>query len=200
MNPDLVPASAQAAPPASRVSGLLRDLTCGLRQQMYFWGRDVKHPDGNLLLAAGLEKSRSRGLQGTSCYGMAWRGGLLELHGACAGWYGPEGGFVFVRTLDRCHGWRAPEPPVPGEWPVERMEALPPSALRERMLPFLDWWIGYEEGVVAVHGARYREERHREFKRLPRSKPWLPPAAALRWLRSFREQPAGLDRARRYEI
>ena len=75
-----------ALPTTSRLGGLLRDLTAGLKQQMFFWGRDVVHPDGNLLVRQGFSKSPSAGLQGTSCYGLDWQGGRIELHGACAGW------------------------------------------------------------------------------------------------------------------
>lgn len=65
---------------------------------MYFWGRDVLH-EGHLLLRYGFEKRPSTGLQGTSCYSKAWQKGMIELHGACAGWYpdstGQEG-FLFI--------------------------------------------------------------------------------------------------------
>ena len=62
---------------------------------VFFWGRDVVHPDGNLLVRQGFSKSPSAGLQGTSCYGLDWQGGRIELHGACAGWYPRDGGEGF---------------------------------------------------------------------------------------------------------
>lgn len=192
--------SSVSALSGSRFGGLLRDLKDGLRQQMFFWGRDVLHPQGNLLVSAGLEKTRSRGLQGTSCYGTDWRGGRIELHGACAGWYAPGGGVAFIRTLDRCVGWLPSAPPVPGAWPREHIEPLEPALLRERSLPFLDWWIAYEEEILRVHGPDYRDRCFREFKALPGSKPWLPPTEALRWLRAFREHPAALVRAKHFAV
>lgn len=51
-----------ALPSMSRLGGLLRDLTAGLTQQMFFWGKDVVHPDGNLLVRQGFAKSPSAGL------------------------------------------------------------------------------------------------------------------------------------------
>jgi hypothetical protein len=38
--------------PTSRLWGILRDLTDGLAQQMFFWGCDVTHPGGNRLRRA----------------------------------------------------------------------------------------------------------------------------------------------------
>lgn len=182
----------------ARLGACLHDLTDGLRQQMFFWGRDVMHPDGNLLEASGFTKRQSTGLQGTSCYRMPWRDGHIDLHGACAGWYGGAGSFVFIRPIDRGVGWRGDEPPVPGHWDPDRIEALAPPTLRERLSPFLDWWIAYEEAIHHRCGPAYRERCHREFKKAPRSKPWLKPELAQRWLRAFREDPHTLPRARRF--
>jgi hypothetical protein len=184
----------------SRWGGLVRDVTAGLRQQMYFWGKDVVHPAGNQLVRLGLEKRKSPGLQGTSCYGKCWQGGRIELHGACAGWYGPQGGVVFIRTMDHCFGWDGEDPPVPGQWEKDRLLSFTPREQWERMQPFLDWWISYEAAIPMLHGARYRALCVREFKRLPRSTPWLPPTAAMRWLRGFRSDPSTLERAKRFVV
>ncbi len=183
---------------ASRFGGLLRDLAAGLRQQMFFWGRDVVHPSGNLLLAQGFAKAKSAGLQGTSCYGLDWQGGRMELHGACAGWYGPEGGFVFIRPHGRCHAWRGGGPPVPGEWPAELLEDAEPVRLHALAGPFLDWWLDSERRIDNLLGGSYRDSCYRHFRRLPKSKPWLPPAGAVKWVERFRKDPASLPRARRF--
>ncbi|HYF36735.1 MAG TPA: hypothetical protein VD994_15680 [Prosthecobacter sp.] len=53
--------------PFSRQRVLLGDFTKALRQQMFFWGRDVM-AQGKLLLQYGFQKFASPGLQGTSCY------------------------------------------------------------------------------------------------------------------------------------
>ncbi|MBB5349955.1 hypothetical protein HNR46_000176 [Haloferula luteola] len=201
------------APPAlpdSRTAGLLRDLSAGLRQQMYFWGRDVVHPVGNLLVHAGLSRSPSPGLQGTSCYTRPWQKGSIQLHGACAGWYGEQGGVVFIRPLGHCVGWRMSTPPTPGEWSREHFESLSPDSLRHRIQPFLEWWIAYEETLLSLRplhsthpsssllGAGYRDRCFRAFRQLPRSRSWLPPRDALPWLRHFRDRTPGLPRAKRF--
>ena len=185
--------------PKAALSGLLRDLTAGLRQQMYFWGRDVIHPNGNLLMKRGLSKSNSSGLQGTSCYGVGWRGGWIELHGACAGWYRPDGGsFVFVRPLGRCLHWLGEHPPVPGVWPTDLLETPDPESLYQLAQPFLDWWLDYEAWIARHHPPRYREDCFRRLKSLPKSRTWLPPVAAQRWLADFKANPASLRRAKHF--
>jgi hypothetical protein len=98
--------------------GHLNDLTTGLGQQMFFWGRDVL-TRGNLLLKHGFEKRRSKGLQGTSCYSKPWEDGVIELHGACAGWYPYESGqcgFLFIRNAKRCYIHHRSKPVIPGEY------------------------------------------------------------------------------------
>ena len=190
--------SRSSNPSGPHLGGHLRDLTDGIRQQMFFWGRDVMHPAGNLLVAAGFAKRPSPGLQGTSCYCLAWREGRIELHGSCAGWFGAEAGFVFIRPMHRCVGWTSSEPPVPGDWNAGNIITLAPESMRERMIPFLDWWIAYEEDVSDRFGSGYRERCHREFHKAPRSKPWLRPDDARRWIRAFRQDATCLVRAKRF--
>jgi len=185
-------------PGSSRLGGLMRDLASGLAQQMFFWGRDVVHPSGNLLLDQGLRKSPSTGLQGTSCYALEWQGGTIELHGACVGWY-PEAagnGFIFIRPLGKCFTWLGDGPPVPGDWPCELLAPPDFDRLRVASLPFIDWWLQSERWVHAEFGPAYRARIFRKFRHLPRSKPWLPPEAAKSWLESFRSDPAKAERAR----
>jgi len=185
--------------PAARLGGLLRDLTAGLRQQMVFWGRDVVHPAGNLLLAQGFSKAQSAGLQGTSCYGLPWQGGRIELHGACAGWYAADGGFVFIRPHGKCFLWRGGDSPVPGEWPALMLEASDVHQLAARCRPFLEWWLHSERWIVETHGASYRDACHLHVKRLPKGRPWLPPAAAVKWVAAFLDDPAATPRAKRFD-
>ena len=184
----------------SRLGGLVRDLTAGLKQQMFFWGKDVVYPLGNLLLRQGFEKRPSTGLQGTSCYCLPWRGGWIELHGACAGWYSDGGdGFVFIRPLGKCHLWRARGAPVPGEWKPGLAGTTDPILLREGGLPFFEWWLASEKWISREGGKNYRDASYRHFKRLPQSRPWLPPSAAAEWLSGFIHDPDTLERAKRRE-
>ena len=79
----------------------LRDLAEGIQQQMYFWGQDVRRPEGNFLVEQGFARSPTTGLKGTSCYRRDWQGGHIELYGSCAGWYGKSNGFTFIRPWQR---------------------------------------------------------------------------------------------------
>lgn len=91
--------------PDSRLRGLIRDLTDGLAQQMYLWGRDVHHPDGNALLRSGMQRIAriDNDGEGTSLYRIERGNGWIELHGFCAGWRphdSAKDGMLYIR---RCH-------------------------------------------------------------------------------------------------
>ena len=162
----------------------LRELAKGLKQQMYYWGRDVLHPAGNLLERQGLTKRPSIGLQGTSCYSVPFENGIIELHGACAGWYPADrevDGFVYIRPMGKCFLWKGGSAPVPGQWPQESLAVLP-GELPDAALRFIRWWIQSEEWIAEHTGADYRNECHRVHKRLPTSKAWLRPAEMMVWL------------------
>ncbi len=179
----------------------LRDFTDALGQQMYFWGRDVVHPDGNLLCLHGCERRKSEGLEGTSCYRKALDGGaFVELHGACVGHY-PGGeasaNFLFIRTRRRCYLHSGTEPPAPGLYPDDLLATGPAAELYTASCRFLDWWLDYEDWIAGVTSPGYREACRRAFAKLPKSSPWLEPEAALAWLRRFRDKGAGVKRARR---
>lgn len=181
---------------SSRLGGLLRDFTNGLGQEMYFLGKDVIHPSGNLLLEAGFTKTPSLGLQGTSCYGCDFQEGRIELHGACAGWYSDSGGFVYIRPRKKCFEWLCADKPVPGQWAPNLLNSVGPARLFELCIPFLDWWISYETWINESLGPKYRMDCHREFRRLPKSKPWLEPSPAYSWLNSLRSDPSQTKRAK----
>ncbi|NJR41629.1 MAG: hypothetical protein HC767_02145 [Akkermansiaceae bacterium] len=194
--------SEKASAPARRTAGLLRDLSVGLKQQMFFWGRDVVSPRGNLLVEQGFEKTRSTGLQGTSCYGMDWQDGRVELHGACAGWYPENGesGFIYIRPLGKCFTWLESQAPIPGQWPEESLAPLGPNELHQACYPFIDWWLHSEQWIEKSLGSAYRADCYRQHKRLPKSKSWLPPITAARWLEQFRKNPMNLERAKRFDV
>lgn len=177
---------------------LLRDFTDALTQQMYFWGRDVIHPSGNLLVAHGFDRRKSEGLEGTSCYRKALEEGYIELHGACAGWYSGESGvpgFLYIRTRRRCYLYEGEEPPVPGFYSDHLLRTDPGTGLVERSRRFLAWWLDYERWITEVTGPGYRTACYRTFAKLPKSAPWLPPAAGIDWLRRYHHDPAQAGRS-----
>ncbi|MBK1881470.1 hypothetical protein JIN85_03525 [Luteolibacter pohnpeiensis] len=180
-------------------TGLLRDFTAALRQQMYFWGHDVMHPDGNLLVKRGMVKTASAGLKGTSCYAIDWQDGRIHLHGSCAGWHSMAGtSFLYIRPLARCFHWHGEQPVIPGEWTTDLLDSPDPESLYQSSLPFLEWWLDYERWISSQYPPSYREDCHRKLKSVPKTRPWLPPAAALQWLDLFLTAPCQLDRARRF--
>jgi hypothetical protein len=185
-----------------RMAGLLRDLAVGMKQQMFYLGRDVVHSRGNLLVKQGFEKTRSAGLQGTSCYGIDWQNGRIELHGACAGWYPKNGrnGFIYIRPLGKCFTWLENQAPVAGYWPAESLATMDPASHSSACYPFIDWWIHYERWIEKSLGSASRIDSYRQHKRLPKSKSWLAPMLAICWLEKFRTNPAGLERANHFVI
>lgn len=189
-----------ALSPRPAVATLMRDFTDALAQQMYFWGRDVIHPSGNLLVAHGFDRRKSEGLDGTSCYRKALDEGYIELHGACAGWYPDdtgEPGFLYIRTRRRCYLYDGTEPPAPGFYSDDLLRTTPGADLLERSRRFLAWWLDYERWIAEVTGPGYRGACHRTFAKLPKSTPWLPPAAGLDWLRRFHRDPVRAGRAQK---
>jgi hypothetical protein len=186
--------------PRPAVATLMRDFTDALAQQMYFWGRDVIHPSGNLLVAHGFERRKSEGLEGTSCYRKALDEGYIELHGACAGWYpgvADEPGFLYIRTRRRCYLYDGTEPPAPGFYSDDLLRTSPGADLLERSRRFLGWWLDYERWISGLTGPGYRGACHRTFAKLPKSSPWLPPAAGLDWLRRYHRDPLRAGRAQK---
>jgi len=174
----------------------LRDLAAGLQQQMFFWGQDVVHPAGNLLVRNGFERLPSKGLKGTSCYRREWQGGIIELYGSCAGWYGPKEGFTFMRPRKRVVIWDSGETtPIPGKRELESIRAgVSKEELHAASRPFLDWLISYERKVIDQFGIAYREENYLKYDKVPKATSWIWPEAALRWMTTFRDSPDELVR------
>ncbi len=177
--------------------GMLRDFTDALGQQMFFWGRDVIHSDGNLLCAYGLERRKSEGLDGTSCYRMLCEDGLVELHGACAGLYAADRpGFLYIRNRKRCFLYHATEPPAPGFYAEDFLEREPLVQLQTESRRFLKWWLAYEAWIDEVTSPGYRDKCHRAFRSLPLSRSWLAPGLAREWLERYAASHPDLSRAR----
>ncbi|MDI1312474.1 hypothetical protein [Prosthecobacter sp.] len=180
--------------------GLLNDVHRGLGQQMFFWGRDVM-TSGNLLIDHGFERQPSPGHQGTSCYRKAWRGGLIELHGHCAGWYPQEAseapGFMFVRTRRCSYAHEQNQPVDPGCYETHQSK-LSLQTQMDAARHFTAWLTEYEEWIIQQAGLTHRNECFAMFRKLADSKPWLPPQQALNWWQRFAANDARLVRARNF--
>ncbi|MDF1849750.1 MAG: hypothetical protein P1U85_02870 [Verrucomicrobiales bacterium] len=187
--------------PLSRLRALLRDFTDLLGQQMYFWGRDVIHPEGNLLCEYGFERRKSEGLEGTSCYRYRFaEGGSIELHGACAGHYDSSRAeslnFLYIRNRKRCFLYSEKEPPPPGVYRPEALGNGPATDLYYASLRFLDWWLAYEKWTARNTAQGWRERCYEAFASLPASRPSLPPREAAIWLSQYRRNPGKIKRVR----
>lgn len=170
--------------PAARspLSVTLADAARGLGQQMILWGHDVNHPQGNALRRSGLTRTRSPGLQGTSCYSTPWENGSIELHGAVASWTAAGGGrgCIFCREANRIDLWVNDHAPVPGR---DNGQGGTVAERWHAFQPFLRWLVAYETWIAGTLEADWRARTWKALRNLPRSKPWLPPAAALQWWR-----------------
>lgn len=131
----------------------------------------------------GFSRFRPENTTGASSrYGLdlAGGGGRIELHGWCAGLYGAEGGFIYVRAGERIAFYEAPCPPEPGGYGSDCLHApgrRPQPRYGRACAAFLAWLLAYEDWTIATFGSRYRARCHQLAPR-----PWLPPAEARRWL------------------
>lgn len=168
---------------------------------MFFWGCDAAHPVGNLFVRRGFERVESTGLRGTHLYRLPWENGMVELHGSHAAFYPAAGdatpGFLFIRPAARCFLWLGDDPAVPGKWPRPHLRRAPAATLHHSAAPLLRWWLDHESFIRRFAGPDYRIACRRRFARLPKSRPWLPPASAENWIRHFLADPAATPRARR---
>lgn len=190
----------------SVLSPRLKDVADGLYLQMYYWGRDVLHPAGNLLVEHGFRRIAKEGAHGTSRYQRELAGGLLELHGHLAGWYpgaGDEPGVIFVRQRRTCQLCGESEPVLPGQ--LETARIWTPSGSDEwaqlaTVTRTLLQWLGEYESWISSHlGVCHRAAQYREYQMLPKKNWWLPPAPAQRWFASFVADPVAVPRARAWQ-
>lgn len=165
---------------SAHIGTALADMARGLAQQMVWWGHDVRHPEGNALVRHGFRRTESPGLKGTSCYRVTWEDGFVELHGAVASWTSPDDapGCVFHRDRGRVELWLGNDAPVPGAGRGCHGEA---EQRWQAALPLVRWIVSYERWVLETLGSDWRDGCWRAIRRLPKGKPWLPPAPALRW-------------------
>jgi hypothetical protein len=178
--------------PDSRLRGLIRDLTDGLAQQMYLWGRDVRHPDGNTLVRAGLQRIAriDTAGEGSSLYRIERDGGWIELHGFCAGWrpHDPDAtGMIYIRRCHRIH--LALGSMTPGRYDFSRLRGGSVDEILLACGPLLRWWTAYEKWVERELGPAWRRECWRDYVKLRHASPWLTPTQAVDWLLAFLDNP-----------
>lgn len=185
----------------SRAAGVaLRDAAACLYSQMYYWGRDVLHPGGNLLVAYGFTRVARTTPGGTSRYRLPWGGGTIDLHGLRAGWHPPAGdgpGIVFQRAR---HGWGLWREESPDSTAMEESSAGAPCLAHERPLMlaraarFMGWVREYETWALDRWGPRERTAHHASYLRLRPRRWWLPPGLSLTWMGGFADHPQSVRR------
>lgn len=183
---------------SNRLKILLKDCARGVYQQMYFWGKDVTHEKGNQLEKYGFKKSPSQGLRGTSCYTYESEGEVVELYGSCAGYYTDSSSLVFLRQRNRFYEWLPERRLVAGRWCQNDLDGCDTDEMFYYLMPFLQWWIGYEEWILECNGPEYRERCYREWCKVNSRLSWLDPESALRWIREFQIRGEGQVRPRHF--
>lgn len=178
----------------------MRDLSAGIAQQMSFWGCDARNPTGNVLVSLGFERvaRNESGGEGSSRYRKAGRGGEIELHSYCMGWYSLEqDGVVFVRNTGRFFACEPGEALDPGHY-GERMQGRCADSLLGDVRPLIGMVVDYEKAVLSGLGATYRESCWRHYQKMPGVRGWLPPARAVEWMELFLSNPGATPRAREW--
>lgn len=170
----------------------------GMEQQMWMLGQDARH-GGNLLLRHGFERFRTS-RQGSSRYRLPWRGATVELHSFCAGLYRADApGFIYIRGKYNAFRYDGTEPPNPESFCHAPLAIPEHTQLSDPFFAavalYLDWAEEYEAWIEKLVGPGYRTNL---FPHCPL--PWLPPAEARRWLRTFRDQPLATPVPRRRRL
>lgn len=136
-----------------------------LTQQCWYWGCDVRRPEGNLLLAQGFARTRPpEGVTGSSLYTFHPDSAtqiVLWSFGIFVGQEG-AGGLFLNRFRHAPLLLDAPALP-PTIWEIEGLPPLrhPAADDRARLALLLDrtiaWTIAYERGIFDTAGRAYRE-------------------------------------------
>lgn len=176
------------SPDQKKLRLLLKSCAQGFYQQMYFWGKDVLHPNGNQLEAYGFKKSPSKGLKGTSCYTYTSDLYTIELYGSCAGYYSSTTQAVFLRNRCKFYEWLPTHPLIAGHWSRHDLEWRDPQSTFQSIQPLLHWWITYEQWIAERFESSYRQRCFTEWKKAKGKFIWLPPSLAVEWVSAFLQQ------------
>lgn len=177
--------------------GLINDFTSALGQQLYYWGCDVVYSQNNLLSRFGLKKCKSNGKGSDSCYRMEFKDDIIELHQLCVGRYSQDNlGFLFTRQYRRCWTYQSSSPPLPGFYDKDLIEPLSIIETEKSCRKFAEWLIEYESWIKKNTPPSYREYCYKSYRKIPKSKSWLPPSIALDWLKKFVDSPRTLERSK----
>ena len=156
-----------------------------LDRQCWNWGRDIVHPEGNLLLEAGFRRRRPpEGVAGSSCYTLALPDGdSLMLWGFGLLYGTPRTGGVFLNRYQFRPVWLPPEAVHEPMWTPDIFPTAqkPPSPRVpvDLTVAAIRRIADYEEWALARCGLEYRRAVLRQWKR--RSKRLPPQALPEAW-------------------
>lgn len=160
-----------------------------LEHQMYFWGKDVLHPRGNLLVVLGGTPFRNEAVaHKVRCYELDTPQGRVVLHstGVCLQPADEDRGIVYLRPTHRLYHAPPGHMPLPCASAGEIPANLHPVSTREfptgltRLLQFVR---DYEERVASILTVHARHEAWREYRRTAsRGVKWIHPDESRRWL------------------
>ena len=180
--------------------GFLNDLSNALGQQLFFWGCDVVHARGNLLSEFGLERYKHEGVKGSSCYRTRYKNDIIELHGLCVGRYSEHTpSFFYTRQYRRCWVYESSTPPIPGKYSEDFINKTDFNTIEAASRNFLEWWLEYEAWIAQTTAPNYRQKCYQSFRKLPKSRTWLPPHAARSWLQMYMDSPDTVSRAKTWK-
>lgn len=136
-----------------------------LTQQCWYWGCDVRRPEGNLLLALGFDRTRPpEGVEGSTLYMCEPAPGaqvILWSFGVFFGCAGAGGLFLNRFRFEPLLMDQATLPPA--IWQIEQLPNLSRAGGADRarlsalLGDLLHWVVAYELTVLAVQGLGYRE-------------------------------------------
>ena len=185
---------------AKNAVGLLNDFSKGLAQQLFYWGRDVVHPRGNLLCEFGFEKYKRQGVSGSSCYKTSFNGDIIELHSFCVGRYSQNTpSLLYTRQDCQCWVYKDDQPPPPGQYDPDLVNKSSIEKLEVASRNFLEWWLEYELWIADHTHPNYRTKCYTSYKQFGSSKTWLNPQDGLSWLQKYMDSPDTLIRSKHWK-
>ncbi len=143
-----------------------------LHHQCWFFGRDIHHPKGNLLIRRGFERCGVTEIQtGSNCYRLRVEESLeINLWGWGVFFGDSKTGGIFIKRYDfRPRLFSVGKLIVP----VFKSEQLPPNRLpredfeiktaRHLTVDFIRWILRYEDWVTETCGAQWRRKNLRDW-------------------------------------
>jgi len=136
-----------------------------LDQQMWFFGRDIQHPDGNLLLRFGFSRERPPSeVSGTSRYAIATDGGTLVLWGWGAVWRDGHPHALLLRRHGPGPRLISAQGALDSVWAHTALVGTPAQSdaesarLHTLLRDFAAWVHHYEQWVRTTCGEAWRAE------------------------------------------